>query len=358
MEIVQIVPQFPPVVNGLGDYAFLLARELQSFHDIRSKIIVGDPRRTLTESEGFITWPIARRTASALLEVLEADGTETALLHYVGYGYAKRGSPFWLVDGICRWRLSSKRRRLVVIFHELFAFGPPWRSSFWTSPLQKWLVRRLVAAMDHGQTAMQSHANLLRSWAQKSTSVLVTPNFSGVGEPIALRPLGERKRQIVVFGSRAIRMLTYSQHSSELLKACGCLNLNRIVDVGATEETIPELPVPIFQAGLLSSAAVREILSESVGGFLSYFNGYLAKSSVFAAYCACGIVPILPDHNRSESDGLEMNRHYLAMRSVPADCSDEQLQAIADAANKWYSDHSLTRTASALAILIRGRTIA
>ncbi|MFZ4728709.1 MAG: glycosyltransferase family 1 protein, partial [Pseudanabaena sp.] len=77
--------------------------------------------------------------------MLEGDRTSPVLLHYVGYGYAKRGCPVWLVDGIQRWKNLYPDRLLVTMFHELHASGtPPWTSSFWLSPLQKNLVTRLA----------------------------------------------------------------------------------------------------------------------------------------------------------------------------------------------------------------------
>src|SRR5262245_52331834 len=140
MEIIQIVPRLPPAINGLGDYAFLLARELRATHDIHSHFIVCDPDLESTGSlDGFPVRCVAARTASDMVDLLEGmlRSDATALLHYVGYGYADRGCPFWLVQGLEQWRRRGGGRRLVTMFHELYAFGPPWRSSFWTMPLQR-----------------------------------------------------------------------------------------------------------------------------------------------------------------------------------------------------------------------------
>ena len=43
MGIIQVVPTFPPVVSGVGDYALLLAEELRRSHNLHSRFIVGDP---------------------------------------------------------------------------------------------------------------------------------------------------------------------------------------------------------------------------------------------------------------------------------------------------------------------------
>ena len=49
-----------------------------------------------------------RPTISYALKELEA---ETVLLHYSGYGYAPRGAPFWLVEGLEHWKKFRARHR-------------------------------------------------------------------------------------------------------------------------------------------------------------------------------------------------------------------------------------------------------
>jgi len=66
-----------------------------------------------------------------------------------------------LVDGLQRWRTASINRLLVTMFHEVYATGPPWASSFWLSPLQRNLAARLAQMSDHCLTSRQGYAKLL-----------------------------------------------------------------------------------------------------------------------------------------------------------------------------------------------------
>src|SRR5438876_10815684 len=107
MEIIQIVPYSPPTLSGVGDYAFLLAQELRRAHDIKTRFIVAEQdrensiekaengnRKVERELDGFPVHRLQQRSANELLCVLSAAGmTPTVLLHYVGYGYEKRGCP-------------------------------------------------------------------------------------------------------------------------------------------------------------------------------------------------------------------------------------------------------------------------
>src|ERR1041385_7558181 len=146
MFIISIVPRLPPAVDGLGDYALSLARHLYNDFDIKTHFVVCDPIWVeKSEVEGFSISCLTNRSPSALLSSLAvANPTIIVLLHYVGYGYARRGAPSWLIDGLERWHRSNGAARILTMFHELYAKGPVWTSSFWLSPLQKHLAARLA----------------------------------------------------------------------------------------------------------------------------------------------------------------------------------------------------------------------
>ncbi|HYX18488.1 MAG TPA: hypothetical protein VE944_29820 [Nostoc sp.] len=81
------------------------------------------------------------------------------LLYYVGYGYAQRGCPVWLVDGLERWKNLFPKRSLVTMFHEISASVPPWTSAFWLSSLQRSLAARLAQMSDRCITSKQLYAD-------------------------------------------------------------------------------------------------------------------------------------------------------------------------------------------------------
>src|ERR1700761_2270913 len=91
-HIVQIVPGLAPKVDGIGDYALQLARQLKLRHNIDTHFVVADPSWSSGESEPeFPVSTISERTADAFLETLRqtpASKVETPLLlHVAAYGY-------------------------------------------------------------------------------------------------------------------------------------------------------------------------------------------------------------------------------------------------------------------------------
>ena len=42
-QIIQIVPKLPPAIDGLGDYALNIARQLYKDFGVKTHFVVGDP---------------------------------------------------------------------------------------------------------------------------------------------------------------------------------------------------------------------------------------------------------------------------------------------------------------------------
>ena len=358
MELIQIVPRLPPAIDGLGDYAFYLAKQLRNDCGVDSHFIVGNPQWEGEQPIGFSVERVGERSSASLIQSLQSfrGSASAVLLHYVGYGYAKRGCPFWMVRGLNEWKHERPGRRLVTIFHELYAFGPPWSSSFWTSPFQKLLARRLAIISDQSVTPMKMYARTLEKLCYRPANrVIATPVFSNVGEPSQVSPLRERKNQIVVFGNAHQRARVYAQHLEALIRTCETLKLEKIVDVGPPLDVKSRLPLPFIQLGKQSALDLSTLLSNSQVGFLTYFDGYLAKSGIFAAYCAHGMLPVLPRRNSSDLDGIRNGCEYVVAGDIlhgPLETG----QNIADNAHKWYQRHSVAETAATLAAILKNST--
>ena len=342
--LLQIVPSLPPAVNGVGDYATLLARELRARHGVESRFVVGDPAWTPpADGPEFPARAVPARTADALSRLLPpADDPTPVLLHYVPYGYAPRGCPFWLVKSLRRLRRLRQPRlptRFITIFHELSADNePPWKTAFWLSPFQRRLGRELGRLSDHRQMTTNLVADQLRAMLPAGDhAVEALPVFSNLGEADPPLPAAQRRRRMVVFGTRTWREAVYTRHVDDLLAACRHLGIKSVLDVGAPLHTPPvNLPVPFAAHGLLQPADAPEVFGESLAGFFTYPVPYLGKSGIFAAYCAYGLVPVTTADNRlANADGLRAGTHYLlgGQGGEPADVSR--------AAHAWHMQHRL-----------------
>lgn len=348
MPLVHIVPRLPPATDGLGDYALKLAGELRVKYGIESRFIVCDPTwASQPEIEGF---PIerlkARSTASLQSSLINSAPFNAILLHYVGYGYARRGAPVWLVEGLEKWQKGNKEACLLTMFHEISASGPFWTSAFWLSSLQRHLAARLTGLSHTCLTSMQYYAQILGSLSRnKHNSIVSLPVFSNIGEP-EQTPLNlkERKRRLVVFGGHSNRWRVYKKSLDALEEVCRALAIEEVFDVGPPADLIMAQinGVPLVQRGQRSAAEVSAILSDSIAGFFDYNTAFLAKSTIFAAYSAHRLIPISASREATQADGLEAGIHYWTANDYDTTLSLEDGQRIADNAYAWYQTHNLS----------------
>ncbi len=264
---VQLVPGAPDAVGGIADFARALAGRL-SFMDS--------------------VYHAEHHPRHGQLDVL---GRSTLLLHYSGYGFAKRGAPMWLAREIAAWRRTIGRR-LVVFFHEVYATGPPWRSSFWTWPLQRSVARRLLRACDAAITSLPLYRSALERLApDRKVAVLAVP--STIGEPETLPIWADRRNRLVVFGTSGVRRRSYESERAALSRMLTRLQVEELLDLGEGEATVPAFSnVKVQCERGLSAGRVSALLAESRFGYLSYPPDLLDKSTVYAAYLAHGLVPI------------------------------------------------------------------
>jgi len=92
--------------------------------------------------------------------------------------------------------------------------------------------------------------------------------------------------------------------------------------------------VPVRRRGILPAGEVGALLCDSLAGFVAYPAFFLPKSTIFAAYASCGVLPVCAWRCRSLPGG-----------TAPRWTGSGDLQATAAAAHSWYGGHSLARQA-------------
>lgn len=266
-------------------------------------------------------------------------------LQYSGYGYAKRGAPLWMLLHLQSRR--AKIKRFGVFFHELYAFGPPWGSAFWLSPVQRHVAAGLARLADFWMTNRELSARWLISHAPDVPHVTL-PVFSNVGEFPTYNPA--RDNSIVVFGSAPLRMKTWTAAGMALFDWTRQHGLE-LHDIG-TPLKDPGLSARLEQHGVirhgrLGTEQISRILGSAKFGLLAYPVEYVTKSSVFAAYCAHGVAPVLVSRDYESRDTFEMGRHYVGISLFNGPLPPD-FPGIGAAAWKWYAGHSVSAHVDAL----------
>lgn len=296
---------------------------------------------------GFPCATLKEQSEQALEGALSQICTGTlpvVVLHYVGYGYAKNGAPEWMLDGLRRFLDRNPAARLAVVFHELYATSMPWRRAFWYSSRQQEIAKQLYALSSRALCTLEKNEHILRGWApDKALDRIAVP--SAIGEPQESPVPGwdSRAPRMVVFGLAASRMRAY-RNAAKVDAFCRQLGIDEIVDVGPPLATLPAFNAArVVQRGALEPAEIARTLLEARYGYLYYSADNLAKSSIFAAYCAHGVVAVVAESSDRVMDELEMSVHYVSLRRPPA---KDGTHRISENANRWYWTHGISAHAA------------
>jgi len=328
VEILQILPDEAPLTGGVGAVARKVGDALLERHGLASEYLRASELRGSAPGR--------------------PPGTSRVLVHYANYGYSRRGCPRWLIRRLERWTTTGAIDRLVTVFHELYATGPPSTSAFWLSPIQRSLARRLARTSTSLATSLSFYGSVLGRWSGRD-DVRVLPVPSAVGEPESVAEAARRPARLVVFGSPGNRRRAYVEYRDALETTCEALALEEILDVGGPVPEVPEAVggVPVRALGQLPDTEVSRLLVGSRVGFLAYPPDFLEKSSIFAAYAAHGLVPVCA-WNEAREGGLRPFEEFLPARDLRRGRAPELAQAVARRARTWYLEHRLARQADTL----------
>lgn len=367
VNVVQLVNKLPPSIDGVGDYAINLARALREHEHIECGFVTASLEEGGASSiDGFAVAPLRMRTPHALCRQLEelyskgssSDGVYNVLLQFSSYGFHRYGSPMWLVKSLAAWKdMDPYRRRLIVMFHELYADGMPWQRVFWYSLVQRHVLRKLLEVCSSAFTNLSSNAEWIRNAiGDRRLPIVSLPVMSNVGEPDGLLEFNNRERWLAIFGTRLSRTAVYRHHSGAISQICRLHNISRILDIGAPLAERPSaIEVPIDELGYLSPGEVSGNLKKCMIGVLRYPPSVLGKSGVFAAYSAHGLASLCLGFDEKAPDirdGLSERTQFLTGRAI-SNWDRGLIEKVGLGAHRWYEKHNLRVHAAAYGDAIR-----
>jgi len=339
-----LTSRFVPQTCGIGEQTQFLLGQLRERQGIEGGVLVASPQ---WDAEKAPALPRSQRWTGS-----PPSGAKVLMLQYSGYGFAKRGAPVALVLQIKRLRRERPEIRLVTMFHELFAYGPPSSSAFWLSYVQRWVALSLAKQSLQVITNRAGSARWLENRIPAHHErIHVSPVFSNLGEAPDAPPPSQREAHLVFFGYQAEQ---WDAGFTGLRRVIEMLKPARVTILGRSAEIPAEVfgGIIVTRTGYLGADDVSAILRTARWGVVAYNPEYLGKSSLLAAFMAHGVVPLLVDGHLPLSEGLERNVHLLAVNELGSIVPD--LDAISEAGQTWYSPHNRENTAAAFAKLLLG----
>ena len=347
-NIVQISPTFPPNIGGIGNYTKLLADFLKR-KGINSKILISNHSDNKNKKQKLFG-----KNNKNLNSLLENTNSKDVILHFSGYGYASRGLCFNLIRSLEKWKQTSKSRKLITIFHEIYATGPIYRMSYWTSLPQKYLAEKLLKLSNVALVTSKHNYTTLSSFDKKK-KIIYSNVFSNVGELRKNRKLKIRKNIAIIFGNTNQKEILYNdilknknQYKSILKK----MSIKKIIDIGPKIEISKKIKfIDIKKIGVKSKNYISLLLRNSKAGIVFYPESYMTTSGIVAAYASHGLVIInLCKEKIFKTNEFISNVNYI---SKITEHNFPNLQKIANETFRNYKKYDLNKTASLLINIIK-----
>lgn len=335
--LIQVVPRLLPGRCGVSDSAVSLAHALKADCGVDSAFVVLNSSERCDLPYAAVYCPPAKLLESCL--ALTKGRSGTMLLHVSGYGYSPDGAPTQLADAL-QQVAASGRFRAAAYIHETFASGPPWKSAFWYQGRQQRALRSIVTHCQLVVTSIQFFKDWLEPQSQKlgGPPIHLMPVISTAGETDDPLPFARRKAALVVFGLAGTRELAYRQLAAagNLLESLG---VEEILDVGPACGAPAQMQgVPVKPMGLVPAEDLSAVFAQAQFGFVSHVWFCLGKSSVFAAYCAHGTIPVSVGDFPQEADGVREGVQVVTPRTVKA-VRQAGWEHCSQAAWNWYRGH-------------------
>ena len=337
MNLAILSPAFPPAINGLGDYSYLLGQEIEKQLPQATIFYLGLQQSEVVTLTNYVSFE-----KKNLSQIINTNQINLLFINYSNYGYQKKGVPVWLVKEVAT--IKAMGVKVITFFHEVYASGKVWQSVFWLHQVQKKIFQNLYYLSDavfcsnqRVQTIIQSET---KDKGSKSQNIGL---FSNITEPNVLIPWANREKVAVVFGSYGRRKLVYDKIVA-INKFCKQTDLVKIIDIGngKCNEEWQKIQVPVIAKGILPNVEIAAILANIQFGFIDYATSLLGKSGIFAAYAAFGIVPInFTDDNEKAMDGLNVDIQFYEPKYIP-------LNFNSGAIFSWYQQRNIVNHTKAI----------
>ena len=334
MSILHIVPSLP----SKADIALTLAQGLRTTYQIDSMFYSHKALQDNVYSQK--DFEVISPATIALHESVP-ESIKTIILHvnlstYLNFKCSAVANDFVYQLGTTLDRHSIE---LITIFHEIPTSKIPAFSSIKKS--HRRFTKKLA---DLSRSVITNNRFYERHLIENtSTQIYCVNNFSRVGELESNNLLGASRCNLIIVGG--IERAHIYKKKSFLQQTMDTFKLNQIVDIG--------IPLPwskintrglnIQRMGKLLKSEISDQLTISKVGVLDYsrYPSCLGKSSVFNAYKAHGVVPLLlKDIDSKGGDHLASNINYFTGKELDTLKSDKALAKMAHTNYSHYQTHN------------------
>jgi hypothetical protein len=308
MRLTILTPRLPPSVCGVGDHSVQLAKALRpTVLGVTALCVHGEKVNSGLPFDRVDPWD---RRARTLAKLLDDHNTDCLWVQYSGYGYNKKGLPWYLVRAVKsirpRWKIS-------VFFHETHCSPRQlgWKGSF-IAPLQRRIGKELAALADTLFTSTELYVDSIhRDYGIPKHRITLLP----LGSNIPVPSFTPREREswraelqweadecvAVTFGSAGSQRQALLRNCESLISAIQAGVIQRVLCIGGDPGTSrddvlngvrPELASFTKVVGHQSPEQIAKVLVAADVAVIRYPFKRIGKSGAFMA-CSLAGLPLL-----------------------------------------------------------------
>lgn len=166
MKILFITNQLPPLVDGVGDYTYNIAKQFAN-HNHEVYIVCKKNPKININIEGITVLPIVEKwnfnCHKPILKFIKEKGIEIVSLQYVPHGFHPKGLPFPLIK--LTKKIKKSQAKLFTFFHEVCIdyCGLNLKKTFFSLGIRS-IAKRLIKNSDYVATSIEYYADRIRKF--------------------------------------------------------------------------------------------------------------------------------------------------------------------------------------------------
>ncbi len=333
MKLLFITNNFPPIIDGVGDYTFHLANELVKHNNEVHILCSNKPEIKKKANElvlrNIFVHPIIlkwnKNGINLAYKKIKEISPNWISLQYVPYAFNKYGIPFWISKLIDKLYISNQKT--ITLVHEAYI----WRKdeinpkNYTIYLLQKYYGNNIFKKSNKLITSLKFYKDILIKHYNKKTNLI--PIGSNIIKPTNISPeellklkksyqTDSKEKIIVLFGVRDTSMIMKSQ---SILQKKGYSI--KILGIGK-HKTTNQPSNNIIYTGPLSNDDIYKHLAMAdvfiMPEKISHNNegGASLKSGSLAAALMCGLPIITNKGNLTDLDLIHKNNIYFTPYSI------------------------------------------
>ena len=335
LRILMVSSALPPVVDGIGDHAALMAESLAAMgHSVTCLVPSGTNYADIPGVAIKPSWSpkVATSVIDAIVEAVRG-GIDVVYIHYNPFCYGKWGRNLALMNIRKRIKAVNPKVKLAVMIHERHVPLWPWRFTI-MSAWQRPMYASVLKQADQVFVSTGPWMNDIEHMVRPGVDVTCVPIGSSAGQPRISRTEARSSRHLPddvtvvgVFGmphvSKGVDGL-----AAILSKTAAEVGPLTLLAVGGIGKSIPDgIPgVTVVRTGILDARGVSDAFM-CLDAFLCPFSdGISTRRSSMTVALAHGI-PVVSNVGDSTVALFEEGGEYASAFTLAADTSESALTA-------------------------------